>query len=238
MRAAVGLRDQVDGLGGAAHEDDFLRSAAFRNFCTVSRARVVLFGGVLGEKMHAAMNIGVVALVVAGDRVDHRLRLLRGRGVVQIDQRLAVHLLPQDREIARESFPRRSAARQRVRCAGCAHEPLAFWRRWSSHFLHTSSGAFADALARANPPRTSRASNRCALISVFHVRRAPALPSCGPGIRWRRPAAAGAARKLRRCRASADKKARSLRSGRWSRRACTSRRRRRFPAAAWCRSAR
>ncbi len=39
VRAAVGLRDQVDGLGGAADEDDFAGvSAALRNCCTVARA--------------------------------------------------------------------------------------------------------------------------------------------------------------------------------------------------------
>ena len=38
MRAAVGLRDQVDGLGGAAHKDDFALVGALRKRCTVRRA--------------------------------------------------------------------------------------------------------------------------------------------------------------------------------------------------------
>ena len=41
-----------------------------------------------------------VVVVVVVDSLDHDLRLLRGRRVVQVDQRLAAHLLGQDGEIA------------------------------------------------------------------------------------------------------------------------------------------
>ena len=45
----------------------------------------------LAQKMHAAMDIGVVLGVAPHHRVDDRLRLLRGGGVVEIDERLAVN---------------------------------------------------------------------------------------------------------------------------------------------------
>src|SRR5207245_2186390 len=52
------------------------------------------------QGMDAAVNVGVDLRVVAGEGLDHRLRLLRGRGVVEIDERLAVHLLAEDGKIA------------------------------------------------------------------------------------------------------------------------------------------
>src|SRR5690554_1699319 len=49
--------------------------------------------------MHATVNIGVVVLVNPADAVDHRLGFVRGCAVVEIDQRLAVYLLVQNRKV-------------------------------------------------------------------------------------------------------------------------------------------
>src|SRR5919199_5179264 len=49
--------------------------------------------------MDAAMNVGVFIQVVAVQRIDHHLRLLARGRVVEIDQRLAMNLPLQDREI-------------------------------------------------------------------------------------------------------------------------------------------
>ena len=50
--------------------------------------------------MHAAMDVGVVSLVVANDRINDHLRLL-GRGcIVQVNQRPAAHSLPEDRKVS------------------------------------------------------------------------------------------------------------------------------------------
>jgi hypothetical protein len=48
--------------------------------------------------INAAVDVGVLGLVVAGNRVDHLPRLLRGRAVVEVDQRSAV-ALDEDREV-------------------------------------------------------------------------------------------------------------------------------------------
>ena len=45
------------------------------------------------------MDIGVVVFVVMHQRVNHRARFLRRGGVVEINQRLAVDLLVEDRKI-------------------------------------------------------------------------------------------------------------------------------------------
>ena len=54
--------------------------------------------------MRGAMHVGIFARVEMGDAVDHGLRLLRGRGVVEPDQRLAVDIFVQDREVAAEDM--------------------------------------------------------------------------------------------------------------------------------------
>ena len=51
------------------------------------------------ERMCAAMDVRIVVLVKVRERVDHALRLLRGGRVVHPGQRLAVHLLPQNRKV-------------------------------------------------------------------------------------------------------------------------------------------
>ena len=98
--AAIALRDQVDGLGRAAHKDDLALVGGIQKALHRAPRRFVLLGRVLGEIVHAAMNVGVVALVVMRDGVDHRPRLLRGRGVVEVHQRMPVHLLLQNGKIA------------------------------------------------------------------------------------------------------------------------------------------
>ena len=64
-RAAPGLGDQVDGLGGAAHEDDLARRARVDE--APHRLARALEGrrGLLAQRVHAAMHVGVqVRLVV------------------------------------------------------------------------------------------------------------------------------------------------------------------------------
>ena len=65
------------------------------------------------------MHIGVVVLVVVPERIDHRPRLLRRRGVIEIDQRLAVHLLVEDREVLADRIPIEGAARDFVHSLIC-----------------------------------------------------------------------------------------------------------------------
>ena len=50
--------------------------------------------------MQAAVDVGVFVRVGVLDGVEHGLRLLRRRAVVEIDERLAVDFTRQDREVA------------------------------------------------------------------------------------------------------------------------------------------
>ena len=96
---APALRDEVDPLGRAAHEHDLFRRSGVEEAPHLVARRLVGVGRAGGQRMRAAVHVGVLVRVEGGEAVDHGLRLLRGRAVVEPDQPLAVHLLLQDREV-------------------------------------------------------------------------------------------------------------------------------------------
>jgi len=49
--------------------------------------------------MNSSVHICVVFPVIPGDFVDYAPRMLRGRRIVEIDQRKSVHVLIQDWEV-------------------------------------------------------------------------------------------------------------------------------------------
>ena len=61
---------------------------------------LVRVGRARGQLMGGPMDVGVLVFVEIRDAIDHALRFLSGRRVVQPDQRMAVHLFVQDRKIA------------------------------------------------------------------------------------------------------------------------------------------
>ena len=73
--------------------------AGVEEFRDLGAAALIGFGRRIGEIMQPAMHVGVFALVGLGHAVEHRIRLLRRRGVVEIDQRLAIDLQRQRRKI-------------------------------------------------------------------------------------------------------------------------------------------
>ena len=65
---------------------------------------VVRLGGAHAQRVYAAMDVGIVVLVITHQRVDDRARLLRSGCAIQIDQLVAVDLLVKDGEIALDPF--------------------------------------------------------------------------------------------------------------------------------------
>src|SRR5260370_740331 len=51
------------------------------------------------------MHVGVLVLVVLPKRIDYSSRLLRGCGVIKINQRMTMHLLAENREILADGAP-------------------------------------------------------------------------------------------------------------------------------------
>ena len=68
------------------------RDLLARAFVGVGRAR--------GQRVRGAVDVGVLVLVEVREAIDHRLRLLRRRGVVEPDERPPVDPFLQDREVA------------------------------------------------------------------------------------------------------------------------------------------
>ena len=60
---------------------------------------LVLSRRMFGKKMHAAVDIGIPLLVIAGDGLDDSSWLLRSGGVIEVHQFLAADLSREDGEI-------------------------------------------------------------------------------------------------------------------------------------------
>ena len=96
---------QVDRLGRAAGENDFLGSGGVDEFHDARARALIVVGRPRGQGMEAAVHVRVVALVETGEDVDHGLRALRGGGVVEVDEGLPVHQLVQGGEVGADVFP-------------------------------------------------------------------------------------------------------------------------------------
>jgi len=100
MRSAIGLRNEVDRFSGSAREDDLARQRSVDEPANRLAGIFVGAGRFLAQLMQPAMNVGVLLAVEPGQAIDHCLRLVGGGGVIEVDQRAAVDLAPQDWKIA------------------------------------------------------------------------------------------------------------------------------------------
>ena len=134
VRPAVGARHQVDRLGGPAREHDAFGRPRVHERRDLCARRLVRLGGADREVVRAAVDVGVGRAVVLRDGVEHGLRLLRRRGVVQIHQAAPVLRLPEQREIGADArdvqhqacpSPSRSRTRRSIcaRTSGCRMRP-------------------------------------------------------------------------------------------------------------------
>jgi hypothetical protein len=101
---APALCHEIDRFGGATDEDDLLGRGCVQQATDLFPGHLIGVGRAGREFMGAAMDVGVLVSVEIRQTVDDRLRLLRGGGVVEPDQRPAVHLPLEDGEIAPEGI--------------------------------------------------------------------------------------------------------------------------------------
>src|ERR1035437_767969 len=99
------LRDGGDALGGAAGEDDFVGTAGIDELGSTRTRGLEGGGGAIAQFMDAAVDIGIVVLVVIAQGIEHSARLLRGGGIVKVNQRLAVDLLVEDGKVGPDGCP-------------------------------------------------------------------------------------------------------------------------------------
>ena len=169
--AAVGFRHQVDGFSCAADKDDFVGAGSLDKAAHRLPRLIVRLGGAHAEGVHAAMDVGVVVLVITHQGVDHRARLLRSGCAIQIDQLVAVDLLIKDGEIALDAF---NIQRRRTSMMYRGAHPT------SSQFCFFSSSATAGAAVCAaltsscRRSRISFSANSRAAVSFMRSRHSAA----------------------------------------------------------------
>ena len=102
--ASVAARHQVDGLGGATHQDDLPVVGGVNVPLDLPARALEGCGRAAAELMHTPVHVGAVLTVEALQGVDHRPRFLGGGGIVQVDQGLAVDGLLQNRKVLSRGF--------------------------------------------------------------------------------------------------------------------------------------
>ena len=148
---------QVETLGGAADEDHLVRGPRADEPRHPAAGALVVLGGPLGEDVDAAVDVRVAGLVDVIHRVEHRPRLLGARGVVEVGDRPAPDLLPEDREVGADLVE--------VVGGGSGHQQkLALSRtRWSPSAARprtASTGTFSTTSPAKPRTRISRESMR------------------------------------------------------------------------------
>ena len=110
---------EVDALGGVSGEDDLPVAGGVEEPPDLRPCAVVRRRRQLTEGVHATVHVRVDVGVVARQRVEHNLRLLRRRRVVEIDEWMTVHLPAQDREISPDAL--NIERRPRPACSAIPH---------------------------------------------------------------------------------------------------------------------
>ena len=94
------LRDQIDRLGGAPGKDDLAAVGGADKRTHLLAGALEGGGGFIGHGVCRPVNIGVELLVIIADSLDYLAWFLGGGGVVQVDQRLSVHLAIENGKVA------------------------------------------------------------------------------------------------------------------------------------------
>src|SRR5437867_359481 len=118
--SAPSLRHKIDALGGSTREHDFVSACSADVFCNAPSRFFISFRRARAQRVQSAMHIRVFVFVIAPKRVDYCPRFLRGCGAIKIDQRMAVRLLTQDREILADGAPVYTAASNLVHAIICS----------------------------------------------------------------------------------------------------------------------
>jgi hypothetical protein len=99
-RTAVTLRHEIDAVGRALRQNDRLRIRRVDERRRLAARTFIQRRRTLAQKMRGTMDVRVRVAVVLVHRVENNLRLLARVGAVEIDERLAVHTLQENREVA------------------------------------------------------------------------------------------------------------------------------------------
>src|SRR2546426_12329970 len=95
---------EIDRLRGAARENDGFAGPRVHEAGDGGAPGFVRFGGLNGQRVGAAMHVRIVEVVVVLNRVEHLAGLLARRGIVQVDQALAVLFSGENREVGANAY--------------------------------------------------------------------------------------------------------------------------------------
>ena len=104
IRETVAVGDEVQRLRRVLREDDLLRQARVDEGARRGARVLVDVRRLDGERVRAPMRVRVAAAVIAADRLNDLVRLLRRRAVVEVDERLIVHLVREQGKILANVF--------------------------------------------------------------------------------------------------------------------------------------
>ena len=96
---APGIGDRIERRRGPGREDDLLAFGSTDESGDPAPGGFVAFGGLLREKVHAAMDIGVHSPVEGIDLLDHAAGLLRRRPAVEVNERLPIDPAGENRKL-------------------------------------------------------------------------------------------------------------------------------------------
>ena len=139
MIAAVARGDEVDRLGRGLCEDDLLQDFGIEERAHALARRLEIVCRRIGKVVQAAMDVGVFKVRRFDHTLDDRLRLLRGSTVVEIDQRLAVGLERQGREVGPDLLDIEGGV-VRVVGHGASVSPYPTCGRWPSRQRGSNKG--------------------------------------------------------------------------------------------------
>ncbi|MNX93246.1 hypothetical protein D3C86_1254230 [compost metagenome] len=145
---AVG--DQIDRLGPALGPDDVLARGRVQEAGDDLARRLERLGRLVRQGVQTPVDVGVAALHRRDQGVDHRTRFLRRGGVVQIDQRLAVHLSRQDRELRPRGVGIKGSHRHAFQSLAVSHARTTSFAASSSMRSMTSNRKAWTSRARAS----------------------------------------------------------------------------------------
>ena len=120
----IALCDQVQPLGGAAHEDDLAAVGRVQERLGRVPRRLVGARCALAQRMQSPVDVRIVGFVIAADRIDDPARLLARCAVVEVHERPAVDLLIEDRKLGADPLDIEHVGRRLRRKVRC----VAHWR--------------------------------------------------------------------------------------------------------------
>src|SRR5947209_15403085 len=99
------LRHEVDPFSRAAGENNLIRVASVDEFGGALPGGLESIRGAIAQLVNASVDVGVIPFVKMAQGIEDGARLLGSSGVIQIDQRMSMHLLIENGKVLPQLCP-------------------------------------------------------------------------------------------------------------------------------------